>query len=57
MPITSRFVVRSSIGLLAVGFLTLFGIVAMTIWLNERAQDYFNGVIDARDSDEVDALA
>ena len=50
MPITSRFVVRSSIGLLAVGFLTLFGIVAMTIWLNERAQDYFNGVIDARDT-------
>jgi two-component sensor histidine kinase/CHASE3 domain sensor protein len=50
MPITSRFVVRSTIGLLAVGFLTLFGIVGMTIWLNERAQDHFNAVIEARDT-------
>ena len=50
MPITSRFVVRSTIGLLAVGFLTLFGIVGMTIWLNERAQDHFNDVIEARDT-------
>ena len=50
MPITSRFVVRSAIGLLAVGFLTLLGIVGMTIWLGERAQVYFNDVIEARDT-------
>jgi two-component sensor histidine kinase len=50
MPITSSFVVRSTIGLLAVGFLTLFGIVAMTTWLNERAQDYFGAVIEARET-------
>jgi two-component sensor histidine kinase/CHASE3 domain sensor protein len=50
MPITSRFVVRSTIGLLAVGFMTLFGIVGMTIWLNERAQDHFGSVIEARDT-------
>ena len=50
MPITSRFVVRSTIGLLAVGFLALLGIVGMTIWLGERAQVYFNEVIEARDT-------
>jgi two-component sensor histidine kinase/CHASE3 domain sensor protein len=50
MPITSRFVVRSTIGLLAIGFLTLLGIVAMTIWLGERAQIYFYEVIEARDT-------
>jgi two-component sensor histidine kinase len=50
MPITSRFVVRSTIALLAVGFLTLLGIVGMTIWLGERAQVSFNEVIEARDT-------
>jgi two-component sensor histidine kinase/CHASE3 domain sensor protein len=50
MPITSRFVVRSTIGLLAVGFLALLGIVGMTIWLGERAQVYFQEVIEARDT-------
>src|SRR5450631_3036304 len=50
MPITSRFVVQSTIGLLAVGFLTLFCIVGMTIWLGERAQIYFDDVIQARDA-------
>jgi two-component sensor histidine kinase/CHASE3 domain sensor protein len=50
MPIASRFVLRSTIALLAVGFLMLFGIVGMTIWLNERAQDYFRDVIEARDT-------
>ena len=50
MPITSRFVVRSTIALLAVGFLTLLGIVGMTIWLGERAQVYFNEVVEARDT-------
>ena len=42
MPITHRFVVRSTIGLLAVGFLALFAIVAMTIWLGERARAITN---------------
>jgi two-component sensor histidine kinase/CHASE3 domain sensor protein len=50
MPISSRFVVQSAIVLLAVGFLTLLGIVGMTIWLNERAQAYFNEVIEARNT-------
>jgi two-component sensor histidine kinase len=48
MPISSRFVVRTTILLLAVGFLTLLGIVGMTIWLNERAQIYFDEVFEAR---------
>jgi two-component sensor histidine kinase len=48
MSISGRFVVQSTIGLLAVGFLTLLGIVAMTMWLNERAQHAFNEVIEAR---------
>jgi two-component sensor histidine kinase len=50
MPITSRFVVRSTIGLLAVGFLALLGIIGMTMWLGERAQVYFNDAIEARDT-------
>jgi two-component sensor histidine kinase/CHASE3 domain sensor protein len=49
MPITSQFVIRSTIGLLAVGFLALLGIVGMTIWLGERSQIYFNELIAARD--------
>ena len=49
MPISSQFVIRSTIGLLAVGLLTLLGIVGMTIWLGERSQIYFNEVIAARD--------
>jgi len=40
MPISSRFVVNSTIVLLAVGFLALIGIVAMTVWLGENAQRY-----------------
>ena len=50
VPISSRFVVRSTIGLLAVGFLTLLGIVGMTIWLGERAQVHFREVVEARDT-------
>ncbi|MGE0605321.1 MAG: sensor histidine kinase [Xanthobacteraceae bacterium] len=49
MPISSRFVVRSTILLLGVGFLTLLGIVATTIWLGERAQYSFDEVIEARE--------
>ncbi len=50
MPISSRLVVRSTIVLLAVAFLTLVGIVGMTIWLGERSQNYFNEVIEARNA-------
>lgn len=50
MPISSRFVVRSTTGLLTVGFLALFCIVGMTIWLGERSQRYFEEVVQARDT-------
>lgn len=50
MPISSRFVVQSAIGLLAVGFAALLAIVAMTSWLGERSRVYFNDVIEARDT-------
>jgi two-component sensor histidine kinase/CHASE3 domain sensor protein len=50
VPISSRFVIQSTIGLLAVGFLTLLAIVGMTIWLGERSQVYFGEVIEARDT-------
>jgi CHASE3 domain sensor protein len=40
MPISSRFVINSTIVLLAVGFLALIGIVAMAVWLGENAQHY-----------------
>jgi two-component sensor histidine kinase/CHASE3 domain sensor protein len=49
MPISSRFVVRSTILLLGVGFLTLVGIVLATIWLGERASYSFNEVNEARE--------
>ncbi|MFN4018451.1 MAG: sensor histidine kinase [Reyranella sp.] len=48
MPISSRFVVTSTILLLGVGLLTLVGIVGTTIWLGERAQIYFTLVTEAR---------
>lgn len=41
---------RSTAALLVVGFLTLLGIVGMTIWLGERVQVYFKEVIEARDT-------
>ena len=46
----ARFFVRSTIGLITVGFLALFAIIGMTIWLGDRAQVYFNEVIEARDT-------
>lgn len=49
MPISSRFVIRSTILLLGVGFFALVGIVLATIWLGERAQHSFDEVIEARD--------
>ena len=50
MSITNRFFVQFSIGLIVVGFLALFAIIGMTIWLGDRAQVYFNEVIEARDT-------
>lgn len=50
MTLTSRFFVQFTIGLLVVGFLALFAIIGMTIWLGDRAQVYFNEVIEARDT-------
>jgi two-component sensor histidine kinase/CHASE3 domain sensor protein len=49
MPISSRFVINSTIILLAVGFLTLLGIVGLTIQLGEKAQGYFEDVTRSRD--------
>lgn len=49
MPITSRFFVRSTTTLLFVGFLALLGIVGMTFWLGERAQNYFTEATEARE--------
>ena len=50
MPISARFVVRSAIGLLTVGFLVLFGIVGVTVWLNERARTYSEAAVAAQQS-------
>jgi two-component sensor histidine kinase/CHASE3 domain sensor protein len=50
VPISSRFVVGTTVILLGVGLLTLLAIVGMTIWLNERSQVYFDEVIEARDT-------
>jgi two-component sensor histidine kinase/CHASE3 domain sensor protein len=41
MPISSRFVVSSTIVLLAIGFLALLAIVGSTAWLSEKSRDYF----------------
>ena len=48
MPITSRFVVRSTIGLLAVGLVALLFIIGATTWLGERVQQHFTDVIEVR---------
>ncbi len=41
MPISSRFVINSSIILLTIGFLTLLAIIGATAWLGEKANSYF----------------
>ena len=38
MPLSSSFVIRSSVGLLGAGLAVLLIIVGMTIWLGERAR-------------------
>jgi len=50
MPITSRFVVRAATGFLVVGFLTLFAIVGMTVWLGQRANSFFDDALVVRDT-------
>ena len=49
MPISPRFVVNFTVLLLSVGFLVLFGIIGMTVWLGERAQIYFDEASSLRD--------
>jgi len=49
MPISSRFVVNSTIILLLVGFLALLAIVGMTIWLGENARRYVDEANKVRD--------
>jgi signal transduction histidine kinase len=50
MPVTSRFSAKSTIALIAIGFLALFAVVGTTIWLGERGQGYFDEVIAARNT-------
>ncbi|MEA2933944.1 MAG: hypothetical protein QOD74_590 [Variibacter sp.] len=50
MPISTRFVVNSTIVLLTIGFLSLLGIVLTTIWLGEKAQLYFEEATQLRDT-------
>ena len=49
MPISARFVVRSSIGLLGIAFCVLVFIVGANAWLGERANQHFDAVMSARD--------
>jgi signal transduction histidine kinase len=50
MSLTARFFIQSTVALLLIGFLVLLAIVGTTFWLGERAQIYFNDVIQARDA-------
>ena len=50
MPITNRFVVNFTIIALAIGLLSLLGIVGATVWLGERTQGYFNDAVRLRDT-------
>jgi len=50
MPITNRFIVNFTIVALAVGFLSLLGIIGTTIWLGQRAQTYLNETLQVRDT-------
>lgn len=48
MPISTRFVITTTVVLLGVGFLTLLAIMGTNIWLSERAQLYYGVVTEAR---------
>jgi signal transduction histidine kinase len=50
MSANRQFYLRSTLALLMMGLLTLLGIEAMTLWLGQRAQVYFDEVIAARDT-------
>jgi two-component sensor histidine kinase len=50
MPISSRFVITSTILLLTAGFLALLAIIVATIWLGENAQHYADQASLARDT-------
>ena len=50
MPISSRFVINSTIILLLVGFMALLAIVGTTIWLGENAQRYVDEAFLVRET-------
>ena len=50
MPVSRRYLVTSTSAFLLIGFVALMTIVAMNFWLGERAQSYFEGAIEARDT-------
>ena len=50
MSLSRRFLVGSTFAFLLIGFLVLMTIVAMNVWLGERAQSYFDDAIAARNT-------
>lgn len=50
MPISSGFVVRATTAFLIVGFLALFAIVGMTVWLGARSQAFFDSAGNERET-------
>ena len=50
MPMSRRYIIGSTSAFLLIGFLALMTIVAMNVWLSERAQSYFEGAIAARNT-------
>ena len=50
MPMSRRYIVGSTSAFLLIGFVALMTIVAMNVWLSERAQSYFEGAIAARNT-------
>ncbi len=49
MPISYRYVVRSTVVLLTIGLTALAGVVIATAWLSQRAEIYLGDVAAARD--------
>ena len=50
MPASRRKFVRLTFASLFIGFVALMAIVATNFWLGQRAQSYFDGAIEARDT-------
>ena len=50
MPVSNRFNVAFALAFLAVGFVALLAIVAVTFWLGERAKTYFDEAVVTRDT-------